>query len=62
MYSYAISIRRHVEHRLTTHLRKRHKLKVWKAGYAKFPRGSLYEKFGLYKVPMSSGWKKAHTL
>jgi RNA-directed DNA polymerase len=57
-----VQVRRHVEHRLTTHLRKRHKLKGWEAGYAKFPRGSLYEKFGLYKVPTSAGWKKAHAL
>ena len=57
-----VQVRRHVENRLITHLRKRHKLKGWKAGYAKFPRGSLYEKFGLYKVPTSAGWKKAHAL
>jgi len=57
-----VQVRRHVENRLISHLRKRHKLKGWKAGYAKFPRGSLYEKFGLYKVPTSAGWMKAHAL
>jgi hypothetical protein len=57
-----VQVRRHVENRLITHLRKRHKDKDSKAGYAKFPRSSLYEKFGLYKVPTSAGWMKAHAL
>ncbi|MFZ0932593.1 MAG: group II intron reverse transcriptase/maturase [Syntrophobacteraceae bacterium] len=50
-------VKRHVENRLVTHLRKRHKVKDWKAGYAKFPRRSLYERYGLYKVPTSAAWK-----
>ncbi len=44
-------VRRHVEHRLITHLGKRHKVGSRESGYVKFPRGSLYEKYGLYKVP-----------
>jgi group II intron reverse transcriptase/maturase len=55
-------IRCHVEERLITHLRKRHKVRNRKAGYVKFPNRSLYEKYGLYKVPTSAVWKKAHAL
>ena len=55
-------IRNHVEQRMITHLRKRHKVRDRKAGYAKFPNRSLYEKYGLYKVPTTAGWKKAHAL
>lgn len=56
-----VNVKRHVEHRLITHLRKRHKVIGWKAGYAKF-RDKLYSKYGLYRIPMTSGWKKAHAL
>jgi len=55
-------IRCHVEERLITHLRKRHKVRNRKAGYVKFPNRSLYEKYGLYKVPTTAAWTKAHTL
>jgi RNA-directed DNA polymerase len=53
-------VRNHVEQRLITHLRKRHKVRDRKAGYVKFPNRTLYEKYGLYKVPTSAGWTKAH--
>jgi group II intron reverse transcriptase/maturase len=53
-------VKRHVEQRLITHLRKRHKIGSMTSGYVKFPRGSLYAKYGLYKVPTSAGWMKAH--
>ena len=52
----------HVEHRLITHLSKRYKVKGMRARYAEFHRRSLYEKYGLYKVPTTSGWTKAHAL
>ena len=55
-------VRNHLEQRLTTHLRKRHKIRDRIAGYAKFPARSLYERYGLYKVPTTAGWKKAHAL
>src|ERR1035437_3494737 len=57
-----VKVRRHVEQRLIMHLRKRHKVGSMKAGYAMFPRGSLYAKYGLYKVPTSAGWMKANAL
>lgn len=55
-------IRSHVEERLQTHLRKRHKVRDRKAGYVNFPNRSLYAKYGLYKMPTSAGWTKAHAL
>jgi group II intron reverse transcriptase/maturase len=55
-----VRIRNHLEQRLTIHLRKRHKVRGRKASYAKFPSRSLYEKYGLYKVPTSAGWAKVH--
>ena len=53
-------LRGHVEERLRTHLRKRHKVRDMKAGYVKFRSRKLYEKYGLYKVPTTAGWTKAH--
>lgn len=55
-------VRHHLEERLITHLRKRHKVRARITGYVKFPHKSLYEKYGLYKVPTSAGWTKAHSL
>jgi len=52
----------HVEERLRTHLRKRHKIKDRGIGYAKFGSQVLYGKYGLYKVPTTAGWKKAHAM
>ncbi len=43
-------LREHVEERLITHLRKRHKVRDRKMGYLRFKRRALYEKYGLYKV------------
>ena len=56
------NVRGHVEERLRTHLRKRHKIKLREKGYALFKTRALYEQYGLYKVPTSSGWAKAHAL
>ena len=52
----------HVEERLRTHLRKRHKVKDRGTGYARFGSRVLYGRYGLYKVPTSAGWTKAHAL
>ena len=52
----------HVEDRLRTHLRKRHKIKDRGTGYARFGNKTLYGKYGLYKVPTTAGWKKVHAL
>ena len=50
----------HVEERLRTHLRKRHKMKSRAAGYAQFPTPMLYARYGLFKLPTRAGWKRAH--
>ncbi len=56
------SARMQVEERLRTHLRRRHKLKSRGAAYDRFPNHSLYERYGLFKLPTTAGWKKAHAL
>ena len=55
-------VRNHLEQRLITHLRKRYKVRDRRAGYVRFPNRSLYERYGLYKVPTTAGWKKAHAV
>lgn len=50
----------HVEGRVRTHLRKRHKIKSRAIGFTRFTNRSMYEKYGLYKVPTTAGWTKAH--
>jgi group II intron reverse transcriptase/maturase len=55
-------VRNHLEQRLITHLRKRHKVRDRKAGYVKFPNKLLYESYDLFKVPTTAGWTKAHAL
>ena len=52
--------KRHVEERLRTHLRKRHKIKIRGTGYILFNNSTLYGKYRLYKVPTTAGWTKAH--
>lgn len=56
------SLKGYVEERVRTHLRKRHKIRSRGAGYARFPSGVLYARYGLYKVPTTAGWTKAHAL
>lgn len=56
------AVKYHVEERLRTHLRKRHKIKDRGTGYYRFGNRTLYGKYGLYKVPTTAGWTKAHAL
>ena len=55
-------VRRHLEERMRTHLRKRHKIRDRKTGYIRFHERDLYAKYRLYKVPATAGWTKAHAL
>jgi RNA-directed DNA polymerase len=55
-------IRHHVEERLITHLRKRHKVRDRKTGYVRFKKRALYERYGLYKVPTTAAWTRAYAL
>lgn len=56
------SLKGHVESRLQTHLRRRHKIKERGTGGIKFSSHKLYGIYGLYKVPTTAGWTKAHAL
>jgi group II intron reverse transcriptase/maturase len=53
-------VRFHAEQRLRTHLRKRHKVRWRISGYGRFPGRSLHDRYGLYRVPTTAGWTKAH--
>ncbi len=50
----------HIEERLRTHLRKRQKVRDRKSGITRFDNKSLYERYGLYKVPTTAAWANAH--
>ena len=52
----------HAEERLRTHLMKRHKVKGKGSGYRRFPNADLYERYGLYPVPVVAGWRNAHAV
>jgi RNA-directed DNA polymerase len=52
----------HVEQRLAIHLRRRHKIRDKGTGDKRFKSGVLYKQYGLYKVPTTAGWTKAHAL
>ena len=53
-------IRYALEERLRHHLRYRHKLNNRGASYTRFPRRYIYDHLGLYKVPITPAWKRAH--
>jgi RNA-directed DNA polymerase len=50
----------HVEERVRTHLRKRHRLPTRAAAFRRFGSRVLYGHYRLYKVPTSAGWTRAH--
>jgi RNA-directed DNA polymerase len=53
-------IKTFAEERLRIHLMKRHKVKDRGIGLGRFPSQQLYDRYGLYKVPTTAGWKSAH--
>lgn len=55
-------LRGHAEQRVRTHLCKRHKIRSRWEGCIRFPNRLLYEKYGLFKVPTTAGWRRAHAL
>ena len=55
-------VRWHAEERLRTHLRKRHKVRIRYFGYTRYPNSVLYERHGLFKLPTTAPWKRAHAL
>lgn len=56
------NVKMQVEERLRTQLRRRHKLLSRGSAYGRFPSHSLYGRYGLYKLPTTAQWKKAHAL
>jgi len=55
-------VKTQAEERLRTHLMRRHKVKDRGTALKRFPRQTLYTRYGLYKVPTMAGWKTAHAL
>jgi len=53
-------VKMHVEERVRTHLRKRHKLVSRAQAYQRFPGHVLYGRHGLFKLPTTAGWNRAH--
>lgn len=53
-------VKTHTEERLRIHLMKRHKVSDRGTGLLRFPTRQLYDRYGLYKVPLKAGWKSAH--
>ncbi len=53
-------VKTYAENRLRTHLMKRHKIRDRNTALERFPRQKLYADYGLYKVPVTAGWKTAH--
>ena len=53
-------VKTYAEERLRKHLMKRHKVKSRRIGAGRFQSRQFYTKYGLYKVPTTAGWKKAH--
>ena len=55
-------VKTHVEERVRTHLRRRHKLASRAKGYQQFPGHVIYGRYGLFKLSTKAPWKSAHAL
>jgi group II intron reverse transcriptase/maturase len=55
-------VKMHVEERVRTHLRRRHKLSSRAQAYQRFPGHVLYGRYGLFKLPTTAPWRSAHAL
>lgn len=53
-------VKMHVEERVRTHLRRRHKLRSRGCGYSRFPSPVIYSRYGLFKLPTQARWRSAH--
>ncbi len=53
-------VKMHVEERVRTQLRRRHKLKSRGEAYQRFPGHMIYGRYGLYKLPTTAPWRTAH--
>jgi len=55
-------VKMHVEERVRTHLRRRHKLVSRAQAYHHFPGPVIYGRYGLFKLPTHAPWRSAHAL
>ena len=55
-------VRWHTDERLRTHLWKRYKVRQRGKGYKRFPSKILYQRYGLFKLPATAPWRRAHAL
>jgi RNA-directed DNA polymerase len=55
-------VKTHAENRLRNHLMKRHKIRNREEALKRFPRQKLYADYGLFKVPVTAGWKSVHAV
>jgi hypothetical protein len=54
------TVKRHVEERVRTHLRRRHTLSSRTQAYPTFPGSVIYGHDGLFKRPTHAPWRSAH--
>ena len=55
-------VKHHVETRMKIHLGKRHKVRNLMSALYQYKTRDLYGMYGLYKVPTTAGWARAHAL
>jgi Group II intron, maturase-specific domain. len=55
-------VKMHAEQRMRTHLRRRHKLHSRAQAYQRFPGRMIHDRYGLFKLPTTAGWRSAHAL
>lgn len=56
------AVKMHAEQRMRTHLRRRHKLASRAQAYQRFPGRVIDDRYGLFKLPTTAGWRPAHAL
>jgi RNA-directed DNA polymerase len=55
-------VKMHVEQRVRTQLRRRHKLISRAHAYRRFPGQTIYGRYGVFKLPTTAPWRTAHAL
>jgi hypothetical protein len=55
-------VKMHVEERMRTQLRRRHKRVSRAPAYQRFPGQVIYGRYGLFKLPTTAPWRAAHAL
>jgi len=55
-------VKLHVEERVRTQLRRRHKLISRAQAYQRFPAQVIFGDFGVFRLPTTAPWRSAHAL